>query len=87
MKAWIACFVILFGLAELFLWITDFILPLPIYLLGGAFLAIASNREGKDFFSSRARENNIFPQPDASDVAKISKAEKVEAIQSGQNIP
>ncbi|MEA5506722.1 hypothetical protein VB735_27205 [Halotia wernerae UHCC 0503] len=43
MKVWLACFVVLFALAELFDWLQEFALPLPIYILGGAFLAVASN--------------------------------------------
>ncbi|MGF1479773.1 MAG: hypothetical protein ACFB4I_09810 [Cyanophyceae cyanobacterium] len=45
MKVWMACFAILFVLAELGLWIREFLLPVPVYVLGGAFLAIASNYE------------------------------------------
>lgn len=43
MKVWLACFLLLFALAELFQWAQQFSFPLPIYILGGAFLAIASN--------------------------------------------
>lgn len=43
---WLVCVGVLFVLAEFVLWIKDFILPLPVYILGGAFLAIASNYEG-----------------------------------------
>ncbi len=43
MKGWLVSFAFLFVLAEIFLWLKDYMLPLPIYLLGGAFLAIASN--------------------------------------------
>ncbi|MEA5582411.1 hypothetical protein VB620_13805 [Nodularia harveyana UHCC-0300] len=43
MKVWLACFLLLFALAELFDWLKAFNLPLPIYILGGAFLAVASN--------------------------------------------
>ncbi|MDZ8090877.1 MAG: hypothetical protein RMZ42_02885 [Nostoc sp. DedQUE05] len=43
MKVWLACFLVLFALAELFDWLQEFNLPLPIYILGGAFLAVASN--------------------------------------------
>ncbi len=43
MKGWLVSVAVLFVLAEILLWLKDFILPLPIYLLGGAFLAIASN--------------------------------------------
>lgn len=43
MRVWLACFFVLFALAELFDWVKEFSLPLPIYILGGAFLAVASN--------------------------------------------
>ena len=43
MKSWLIIVAILFVLAESLLWVKNFILPLPIYILGGAFLAIASN--------------------------------------------
>ncbi|BAZ69510.1 MAG: hypothetical protein KME28_03600 [Pelatocladus maniniholoensis HA4357-MV3] len=43
MRVWLVCFVVLFALAQLFDWIKGLQLPLPIYILGGAFLAVASN--------------------------------------------
>lgn len=43
MKVWIVSFVLLFGAAEFLQWVRQFSLPLPIFILGGAFLAIASN--------------------------------------------
>ncbi|BCL34651.1 hypothetical protein [Nostoc sp. MS1] len=43
MRVWLVCFLLLFVLAELFDWLKAFSLPLPIYILGGAFLAVASN--------------------------------------------
>ncbi|HIK08349.1 MAG TPA: hypothetical protein IGS40_27340 [Trichormus sp. M33_DOE_039] len=45
MRVWLACFLVLFALAELFDWLKGFSFPLPIYILGGAFLAVASNYE------------------------------------------
>jgi hypothetical protein len=42
-QAWITIVFILFALVELFQWVKGFILPLPIYVFAGAFLAIASN--------------------------------------------
>ena len=44
-KAWLVSVGILFVLAEFSIWLKQFMLPLPIYVLGGAFLAIASNYE------------------------------------------
>ena len=43
MRVWLSCFLVLFALAELYQWAQHLTLPLPIYILGGAFLAIASN--------------------------------------------
>lgn len=43
MKVWLACFLVLFALAELFDWVQEFSFPLPIYILGGLFLAVVSN--------------------------------------------
>ncbi|GAB4529974.1 MAG: hypothetical protein Tsb0014_12310 [Pleurocapsa sp.] len=45
MKGWLFSVAILFVLAEFSLWLKNFMLPLPIYIFGGAFLAIASNYE------------------------------------------
>ncbi|HEY9633524.1 MAG TPA: hypothetical protein V6D14_08970 [Coleofasciculaceae cyanobacterium] len=43
MRFWITSFLVLFGMAELFQWIRHFSVPLPMFILGGALLAIASN--------------------------------------------
>ncbi|NJL10283.1 MAG: hypothetical protein HC908_09215 [Calothrix sp. SM1_7_51] len=43
MRIWLAFIVVLFAIAELFDWVKQLSLPLPIYILGGAFLAVASN--------------------------------------------
>ncbi len=43
MRVWIVCFILLFGSAQLLEWLQNFSLPLPIFVLGGVFLAIASN--------------------------------------------
>lgn len=42
-KVWLISFALLFVLAELVQWVKGFLLPLPIYMVAGAFLAIASN--------------------------------------------
>ena len=44
-KAWLFSVAVLFILAEFSLWLKNFMLPLPIYVFGGALLAIASNYE------------------------------------------
>ncbi len=60
MKVWLACFLVLFALAELFDWVQKFSLPLPIYILGGAFLAVASNYD-KLFGSNVSDATRVAP--------------------------
>lgn len=43
MKVWITSFLVLFGMVELYQWFREFTLPLPIFILAGSLLAIASN--------------------------------------------
>ena len=43
MQLWISAVFVLFALVQFYQWVKGFILPLPIYVLAGAFLAIASN--------------------------------------------
>jgi hypothetical protein len=59
MKVWIVGSILLFLLVQLYQWMKGYILPLPIYVLAGALLAIASNASGKIEFSSAPREPQI----------------------------
>ena len=43
MRVWLASFLLLFAIAEVYQWAKHFTLPLPIFILGGTFLAIVSN--------------------------------------------
>lgn len=45
MRVWLFSVGIFFVLAQIYVWLQDFLIPLPIYILGGAVLAIASNYE------------------------------------------
>jgi hypothetical protein len=45
MKVWLTTCVLVFVVVQLVMWVKQFILPLPVYLVAGAFLAIASNYE------------------------------------------
>lgn len=51
MRIWIISFLVLFGIAELYPWVTHFTVPLPMFILGGALLAIASNYGKLNFVS------------------------------------
>jgi hypothetical protein len=43
MKVWITSVLVLLGMIETYQWMRHFTLPLPMFILGGALLAIASN--------------------------------------------
>jgi hypothetical protein len=43
MRVWLTSFILLFGAAEVFQWTQELTLPMPIFVMGGALLAIASN--------------------------------------------
>lgn len=45
MRVWLVSVAVLFVLVEIYLSLKEFILPLPIYIMAGALLAIASNYE------------------------------------------
>ncbi|MBD2295279.1 hypothetical protein H6G06_17805 [Anabaena sphaerica FACHB-251] len=69
MRVWLACFFVLFALAEFFDWVKELSLPLPIYILGGAFLAVASNYDkivGSYFSEVQAEILPELPKLDAS---------------------
>ncbi len=78
MRVWLVSVAILFVLAEVFISIKDFILPLPIYILGGAFLAIASNYDRG--IMSLFRQQSIANNDMLSQTATL--IDKTEAITS-----
>lgn len=73
MKVWLISVALLFVLAEFLLWAKNFILPLPVYLLGGAFLAIASNYEKGIFALFRSSEE--VPLSSISQTATLIETE------------
>ena len=82
MKSWLFSVAVLFILAKAFLWIRGFILPVPIYVLAGAFLAIASNYDKgmRSLFRSEATENDVITQT-------ASLAEEVALLESRKETP
>ena len=82
---------VLFGAVELFQWLKGVMFPLPIYVLAGAFLAIASNYErgmGLLFNQAPSAENLmqtqtaviIEPEP------KILTSESIDLPKTSVNI-
>ena len=43
MRVWITSVLVVFGMVELYQWTKNFTLPLPVFILAGVLLAIASN--------------------------------------------
>ena len=70
MRLWIFSFLVLLGMVELYQWLKDFTVPLPVFIAGGALLAIASNYgkyPGWSFGqqSDESEANNHLPTADA----------------------
>lgn len=79
MKAWLISVALLFVLAEFSLWIADFILPLPIYILGGAFLAIASNYE-KGIMALFRQQMNSTPESLSQIATLVNQNESINPV-------
>ena len=74
MRVWIVSFVVLFTMAEFYQWLKHFTLPLPIYILGGAFLAIASNYDRFAGFSlERTDETTSQSLPQSANLLSQSR--------------
>jgi len=59
MYVWLVCFVVLFGLAELYPWVQGVVLPFPVMLLAGVGLAIASNLSASNLSASNLSGSNL----------------------------
>jgi hypothetical protein len=62
MYVWLVCFVVLFGLAELYPWVQGVVLPFPLMLLAGVGLAIASNLSASHLSASHLSGSNLNQQ-------------------------
>ena len=65
MRIWITSVLVVFGMVELYQWVKHFTLPLPVFFLAGAFLAIASNYRkyaGWSFQSPQAQSDTKSAQ-------------------------
>jgi hypothetical protein len=66
MKFWLVSFIVIFALAQFILWAKNFFLPLPLYIFGGAFLAIASNYEQGIIQLITLKTNNLLNHQEKS---------------------
>lgn len=79
MRVWLACIFLLFALAKLFDWVQELSLPLPIYILGGAFLAVASNYD-KIVGSTLSDATEALPQQAQLNPHSAEKVNTLEEI-------
>jgi hypothetical protein len=78
---WIAIFFILLAIAQLYESIKEIDLPLPIYLILGTILAIASNSQQQfSFNSNRQSELPIIPVADA--ILNCAEVKSLSSIKS-----
>lgn len=66
MKFWFVSFIVIFALAQFILWAKNFFLPLPLYIFGGAFLAIVSNHEQGIIKLITLKTSNLLNPPEKS---------------------
>ncbi|NDJ17193.1 hypothetical protein [Myxacorys almedinensis] len=74
----LVCFIVLFGLSQFFQWAQQMTLPLPIFVLGGAFLAIASNfnkRAGLPFSLLDERSHQLPETPVSKQSPELVESE------------
>lgn len=80
---WLVCFIALFGATEFYRWLTHLInvnvtgfnwaeLPLPIFILAGVALAIASNRSKQSGLPFQESFPSPKPKPSTADAAEDS---------------
>ncbi len=74
MQFWIIGFILLLGGAEIYQWLKHFSLPLPVFILGGVFLAIASNADKHLPFRFSLRDPDPSPTPPKSPNTPVSSA-------------
>ncbi len=68
MRLWISTVLVLFALVQFYQWVKGFMLPLPIYVLAGAFLAIASNYDkGMNAIIPGASQQSLTPSENQSE--------------------
>jgi hypothetical protein len=90
MRVWITSVLVVFGMVELYQWMKNFTLPLPVFILAGAVLAIASNYgkyAGWSFQSPSAQSQTQPVQtPLRDELTQPSKGSKLNAS-SAKSLP
>lgn len=81
MRVWITSVLVVFGMVELYQWMKNFTLPLPVFILAGAVLAIASNYGKYAGWSfqppSPSSETQLVQTPLRDELTKVSNGSKL----------
>jgi hypothetical protein len=85
LKAWLFGVGILFVLVEFSIWLKQFMLPLPLYILAGAFLALASNYEKNSI--ALFRQEDILASDPLTQTATLIAQAKTLPSQEVTNLP
>ena len=81
MRIWLACFGLLFAIAELYEWAKHLMLPLPIYILGGAVLALASNyNKRSSLFLRSVAAPSVMPAVNQPTLDKTAPQQSLNSI-------
>jgi hypothetical protein len=86
LKAWLFGVGILFVVVEFSIWLKQFMLPLPIYILAGAFLAIASNYE-RGLIALFRQQDTLETDPLTQTATLIDQARVLQSQQEVANLP
>lgn len=73
MQLWLTSFIVLFGAMEFWQWVQQAPLPMPVFLMGGALLAIASNY-GKSNLPFHLDPQALDPQTKQATATQASQA-------------
>ncbi|MEQ9485195.1 hypothetical protein [Coleofasciculus sp. F4-SAH-05] len=96
MRVVITTFVVVFSLIELSQWMSDFILPMPVFILAGALLAIASNYgkspgwsislQPRQFSSSQTQSTSVESNNPASNSTVLNPSSSTSLPQPPRSI-
>ncbi|MBE9127288.1 MULTISPECIES: hypothetical protein [unclassified Coleofasciculus] len=88
MRVLIVSFLVLFSLLELSHWVEHFIMPLPLLILGGALLAIASNYGKSSGWSlSQEKTDSDTRQLQTPTVNSVTSAPNWTNLQASSSMP
>jgi hypothetical protein len=86
LRAWLFGVGILFVVVEFSIWLKQFMLPLPIYILAGAFLAIASNYE-QGLIALFRQQDTLETDPLTQTATLIEQAKELQGQQEVASLP